>query len=359
MKKIKLPDAITSLADIQALAQAGFDNWQHFGEVKATFRGDLLLLDYSSRAHIINRWNYFERVARGLVLNHKTGEIVARPFDKFFYWLTSDHKTSGHITTITEKVDGSLGILFRNNGQYHVTTKGTFFSPQARWATKYLRDTYDLTGLGDEWTLLFEIIYPENRIIVDYGDKTDLVLLAARNRFTGAYLPFFPDLYTLSERFGFTLPRVFNFNSVDDIIAATSDDYDNFEGWIAEFSDGMRFKFKTDRYLEIHRYIRELDFASVLNAVREDNIDYILNMMPDENLGSVYEWVEHIRETVAHINAKTVQAFVNAPRRSSAEYEAWIQQHHPQLTRYLMALWQGKDIEPLIYAHAFTNGNNS
>lgn len=355
MKQIKLSDSIESIADIQQLAQAGFDNWQHFGEVNVTQRGDLLLFDYTTRAHMRNLWNYFERVSRGLVLDHGTGEIVARPFDKFFYWLASDMRTSGHIVNITEKVDGSLGILFRHKGQFQITTKGSFFSPQARWATKYLRDTFDLTGLGEEWTLLFEIIYPDNHIVVDYGDREDLVLLAARNRFTGEYMPFFPDMYLLAERYGFTLPQVYRFNSVDDIIAQTSGAYQNFEGWIVEFSDGQRFKFKTDRYIEMHRYARELDFPAVLQAVRDDEIDYLATMLPDEMQIKVYEWVDTIRETMQHIKANTVQAFVQAPRQSSAAYTAWVQAQHPELERYLMALWHGENIEPLIYRHAFND----
>jgi hypothetical protein len=81
------PTEITSLEEIIELAKDGFDNWTQYGYVNVTERGDLLLFDYTTRAHIANRWNFFERVCRGLIINKKTGEIVARPFDKFFYWL--------------------------------------------------------------------------------------------------------------------------------------------------------------------------------------------------------------------------------------------------------------------------------
>ncbi|MDQ7036883.1 MAG: RNA ligase [Anaerolineae bacterium] len=183
MRKIN-PTEITAIAEIQELAKSGFNNWTQYGDVKVTERGDLLLFDYTTQAHIANRWNFFERVCRGLIINQQTGEIVARPFDKFFYWLSDGRKVSGHIINITEKLDGSLGILFRHKGDYLITTKGSFFSPQARWATKFLNDHFDLSNLPEQWTLLFEIIYPENRIIVDYGKQEDLILLAARNRHT-------------------------------------------------------------------------------------------------------------------------------------------------------------------------------
>src|SRR5262245_12579260 len=97
------PDEIHSIEDIQTLAKQGFENWLQYGDVNVSRRGDLLLFDYTTAAHIANRWNFFERVSRGLIVNRRTGEIVARPFDKFFYWLNG-HKPNGHIVTVTEKI---------------------------------------------------------------------------------------------------------------------------------------------------------------------------------------------------------------------------------------------------------------
>jgi RNA ligase len=349
------PIEITSIAEIIELAKSGFENWTQYGYVNVTERGDLLLFDYTTRAHIANRWNFFERVCRGLIINKKTGEIVARPFDKFFYWLAAGRKVSGHIVSITEKIDGSLAILFRHKGEYHITTKGSFFSPQARWATKFLNDHFDLSNLPEQWTLLFEIIYPDNRIIVDYGKQEDLILLAARNRHTGEYMPFFPDLYQMAQEYGFTLPKVYQYNSIEDLIIQTGGNYDNFEGWVVEFSDGQRVKFKTDRYVEVHRYIRQLDFPNVLQAVRNGDIDYLTTLIPDDFLEQVYEWIIEIQEMVQHINAKTVQAFVQAPRTNGDVFRQWVNEHQPELAPYLLAMWEGKDIEPLIYKLAFTD----
>ncbi|HRF99146.1 MAG TPA: hypothetical protein PLZ51_28235, partial [Aggregatilineales bacterium] len=74
------------------------------------------------------------------------------------------------------KMDGSLGILYRWQGAYYIATRGNFDSDQAIWATIFLRTHYDLHNLADEYTLLFEIIYPDNRIVVNYGQRQDLVL---------------------------------------------------------------------------------------------------------------------------------------------------------------------------------------
>lgn len=353
MKNIVLPQSIESLADIQALAQAGFKNWRNYGDVHVSEHGDLLLFDYTSQAQFANRWNFFERSARGLIVSRQTGEIVARPFDKFFQWFAGGRKARGHIVTVTEKVDGSLGILYRQQGAYHIATKGSFVGHQAIWATKFLNEHFDLSNLGNEWTLLFEIVYPDNRIILDYGQREDLVLLAARNRFTGDYLPFFPDLYQLAETYGFSLPKVYTFNNVEELLIATGTHENNIEGWVVEFSDGQRFKFKTDRYIELHQALEQVNFRQILAAVAEGRSEKLLALVPDEFLDLVQGWIDEIEATVQAISSRVVTLFLSAPRQSRKEYLAWVKNQEADLAPYLLAFYEGQALEPLIYEREF------
>ncbi|MDQ7036884.1 MAG: hypothetical protein Q9P01_19225 [Anaerolineae bacterium] len=159
----------------------------------------------------------------------------------------------------------------------------------------------------------------------------------------------------MAQDYSFTLPKVYQYNSVDDIISNTGGHYDNFEGWVAEFSDGQRVKFKTDRYVEIHRHIRKLNFPNVLQAVRNNDIDYLTTLIPDDFLEEVYEWIIEIQETVQHINTQTVRAFVQAPRTNGDIFRQWVNENQPELALYLLAMWEGRDIESLIYRHAFTD----
>ncbi|MBL1136963.1 MAG: hypothetical protein HND46_16775 [Chloroflexi bacterium] len=352
MKTSKPLPSIESIADIQHLAMQGFDNWLLYGHVNVIPRGDLLLFDYNTGAYIAYEWRFFERVSRGLILNRRTGEIVARPFDKFFYWLRGP-KATGHIVTVTEKIDGSLGILYRHKGEYHIATKGSFFSPQARWATQFLRQNFDLTDLPNDLTLLFEIIYPDNRIIVDYEGRQDLVLLAARNRFTGDFLPFFPDVYELAQRYGFTLPRVYHFNNVNDIIAQTGQINANFEGWVVEFSDGQRFKFKLDEYVEIHQLLRGLDFKAVLQGLAGGKINRVLDVVPEVFLGDVKRWAEEIQIALVDLKEQVAAVFDVAPKADAVSFEAWVKTEHPALEPYLLAMFNGEDLDRVIYQHAF------
>jgi RNA ligase len=313
----------------------------------------LLLFKYTAKAQYGGRWNFFERVSRGLIVNCATGEIVARPFDKFYNWLEQGRTAGGHIVTITEKLDGSLGILFRVDDGYRIATRGAFRSEQAEWATRFLIANYDLRDLPNELTLLFEIIYPGNRVVVDYSGREALVLLAARNRFTGDYLPFYPAVYELGLRYGFPLPTVYQFNNITEILERTGTLDLSEEGYVVEFADGQRFKFKGDKYLELHRLIFGLSFNNTLAAVAAKNVAYIREQIPDEFLVQFNQWVEEIEATVTAVKQQVQTAFEMAPTDSRKEFAIWVQANHKELAPYLFAVLDGKPLDPIIYRLAF------
>lgn len=393
---------IESVQDIARLAQEGFTDWATLGDVSVKQKGNLLLFSYTPAAQYAGRWNFLERASRGLIINRRTGEVVARPFDKFFNWGEGGRKApyTAHIVNVYEKLDGSLGILYRDKG-YKIATRGSFPStPQeversynewarknrlpeqswdelvrygamtqwstlrkmewqppaslaSTWATDFLNKNHDLSDLPEEWTLLFEIIYPHGRILVDYGGREELVLLAARNRFSGDYLPFYPDLYEMAQRYGFSTPRTYHFSNVTDIIAQAGQLDFNQEGWVVEFSNGERYKIKGDAYLELNKLVSGLSFRSTLQAVMEGRVEQSRQLIPEEFLGEFNGWVEAIETKVTEVSANVEQAYQAAPQTSRKDFALWVQQHHRDLAPYLFALADGRPIEPLIYKMAF------
>lgn len=341
-----------NIRQLQQLILQGETGWDQYGDVRAIYRGDLVLFNYTSTAQYNRRWNWFERVSRGLILNTKSGEVVARPFDKFYNWLEGGRKISGHIITITAKIDGSLGVLYRDNG-YKVATRGSFDGEQAIWATNHLK-WYNLDGLPDELTLLFEIVYPDNRIVVDYGTMEELILLAARNRFTGEYLPFYPNLYELADARGFMTPEVFDFNNVDAIIEACGCLSAENEGWVVEFSDGQRVKFKGDRYVELHRLVTNATFKRVLEAVRNNTYMWMVRDVPDEFMDQIQEWKQEIDQIVRHTIEKVETAYGKIKDVSDRKAFATLANtHYRSLAPYLFCKLDGKDYIKMIYKLEF------
>lgn len=341
-------DEITSIEQLQDLVVKNCKrDWSAYGDVSAKYKDNLILFNYTAAAQYNRRWNFFERISRGLILDCDTGEIVARPFDKFFNWLEDGRKSRGHIVTIAEKMDGSLGILYRHNGEYYIATRGSFDSEQAIWATEHLRKNHDLSNLKDSVTLLFEIIYPENRVVLDYGERADLTLLAIRNRHTGDYLPFFGSVYATGNFFGFALPKVYTFNDVETILAKTGEIED--EGYVVEFSDGERFKFKGDRYLELHKLIHGLSYKNTVKAFMRGELQAIRDQIPDEFLKQFNQWVNHIESAHEKLMEEISVALEDAPDTLDRKtFALWVMQVHKELSGFIFARVDGKSMDKAV-----------
>lgn len=142
---------------------------------------ELSILNYSKDATWANKWDDVLCKCRGLIYNNLSGEIVARPFEKFFNYGQPGAAEFAltDMLTATDKADGSLGILYKNPlGNYEIATRGSFASEQAVMADNIYYQKYHGTWIPRSGvTYLFEIVYPENRIVLDYGDMSDLILI--------------------------------------------------------------------------------------------------------------------------------------------------------------------------------------
>lgn len=348
---------IQTISDLQELVRAGEVDWKQYGEVNAMYQDGLVLFNYSQSAQFAGRWNFFERISRGLILDVVTGEIVARPFDKFFNYGERTNDTA--IVDITEKMDGSLGVLYRHKGDHKIATRGSFNSDQAKWATRHLQENYQLSYLSDEYTLLFEIIYPANRVVVNYGDFADLVLIGARNRYTGqeitrGELEYFADAHDLRT------PKAYTFNSMDEILTAAKALSANDEGWVIRYADGERLKIKGDAYRLAHKIMTGVTFNRVLEAVRDGLFDKMIEGVPDEFLAQIKAWKFEIDGTVDIVKDNVRSALEYAPQGTQKEFALWVQANYPKtMQSYLFSAKAGRDISPLIYRLAFEKRANS
>lgn len=345
---------LTTMTQLQALVRGGFTDWRSLGDVYAKYKDGLVLFNYSPEAQFAGRWNWFERVSRGLILDAETGGIVARPFDKFFNWGEGGRMTDAPLVNVTEKMDGSLGIAYMWRGQWHVATRGSFDSEQAQWATEWLRPKVKSIS-ATKVTMLFEIIYPENRVVVDYGDRAELVLLAARELVTGDYATR-ATVAEIAEIYGFATAGQWNINKVDEIVSACERIDANNEGFVAEFADGQRFKFKGDAYKELHRLVCGLSFKNTLEAVANGKVDEVRAAIPDEFLGQFNEWVQEIGDKYQEVAAQVEAGFALAPKGNRKEFALWATKSNPSFAPYLFAKLDGRDYAPLIYKREFQGG---
>ena len=117
----------------------------------------------------------------------------------------------------------------------------------------------DLGTLDREYTYLFEIIYPSNRIVVDYCSSRRLVLLAAVHTQTGIVLEH-PQLNwsDIAQTYPATnLPEWLK--SIDQ----TQAELHNHEGFILKWPNGFRLKDKLADYVRLHRIITRVQAKDI------------------------------------------------------------------------------------------------
>lgn len=213
----------------------------------------LLILNYTRTAQYKSVWNEVTTACRGIIVHAGTGEVLARPFGKFFNYGESEELGQLHGPVhVTDKADGSLGILFHDvHGSPTIATRGSFTGEQATHATAVYRDRYaSHWSPNPDWTYLFEIVYPDNRIVLNYGAQDDLVLLTAIETATGHTVAFADAVANWPG----PVVETFGYSSLAEALAAP--DRDDREGLVVHFTDtDIRVKVKYTEYKRMHRLL--------------------------------------------------------------------------------------------------------
>ncbi|WP_328971982.1 RNA ligase [Streptomyces sp. NBC_00239] len=307
----------------------------------------LSLYTYTRACQYEQVWNTATTRCRGLVADDVTGTVVALPLPKFFN--VGEHEAGRPYAPalpdepfeVYDKVDGSLAVVFHYADRWQVASRGSFTSEQATWAQRRL-DTADTTALTPGVTYLAEILYPQNRIVVDYGDRRDLVLLAAFDA-AGAEVPL-ADAAPAWAGIGsvvtvwpaMPLPELIALttsNTRPDGAGATGTDA---EGFVLRFASGVRAKAKFSEYVRLHKVltgVTERDiwrshgiqrFAGLpagqvaqalgcsvadVEASGDKPLDALLEQVPDEFDAWVRERIEGMETAAARREAAVDEAF--------------------------------------------------
>lgn len=361
---------MTTLRDIfdydafLAQVQAGFI------AVKQHPTANLSIANYTPAAQYNDMRTPEVESSRGLIFKTDTLEVVARGFRRFYNWDDSGQPYPPHGPMIlSTKFDGSLGILYADpvDGSLAIATRGSFASDQSLHATEHLREVLFIDSMDDHiggvpirrefdyllergFTPVFEIIYPQNRIVVDYQGADRLVLLDVIHNRTG--FSNFDEFDALSwpDKADKRLLPGFSDSITHDIPRGE-------EGFVLYWpGSGFRCKMKSAEYVELHRIVTGLSKKSVWEMLGQGKtVSDIKENVPDE----LFAWVD---ETVAEFNDATA-AIVD---QAYADYDAiknidpWLvsddrnrgrfareAQNFPATRAYLFMILDGKQPEDL------------
>lgn len=214
---------------------------------------------------------------RGLILDSADNwNIVAFPFTKFFnYGEGHAAQIEWSSARVQEKLDGSLCVLSWHHGRWNVSTSG---SPDASGNVNdqgfTFKDLFWKTfnemglkvpsegafGLTHEYTFMFELMTPYNRVVVRH-EKPRLVLIGVRKNKTGqeSYVSKWCGCYPVVQEFPL--------QSFDQILA-TFDTMDPLkqEGYVVVDAQFNRVKVKSPAYVAFH-HLKDSLTATKKNVV--------------------------------------------------------------------------------------------
>lgn len=276
------------------------DQMLHEGYIRAQQHPDdpyLTIYNYTDKAQIEGVWNPATLACRGLIIRYEKdggslqGRVVARPFDKFFNLSEQPNAIRYDLPVRAyDKMDGSLGILYMApDGLPAIATRGSFSSPQAQHATEVYRERYHgkWEPSVDTETYLFEIIYPENRIVLNYGDRDDLVLLGSRAILSGDIL----DPWTAQDFDGWPGPMSEVLYEGPMSGALALEDRPNAEGVVLRYGDSTQVKVKQADYVALHKIVFGLNERAVWEHLSSGKgINEMLDGLPDE----FHSWVRGV-----------------------------------------------------------------
>jgi len=313
---------------------------------------DLYIYNYSPKAQFLPRSQWSETLsrARGLVLD-ESGRQVARSFDKFWNYDESFVPPSGEACYVSPKIDGSLILVLQYEGKLIFATRGSFVSDQAKEAEKIYQEKYGFwPNLGE--TLVFEVIYPENRIVVDYGDMRDLHLLSA---FDGDY-EYRPDVLRLYVQEDDELkvnPTYFKNDFSKYIESAKIIKGERDEGWVLRcWPSNLRVKIKGEDYFRLHRLIFNTSQKTIWEMLKSgQSVEELAASCGHSQFAT---WIKETALTLqashANLNSLVLSVWWHRPVGvSRKDFAAWAKQQSPSITPFMFALLDGKDISDMLW----------
>lgn len=305
---------------------------------------DVNLYNYSDKTQYSRNWNEYTIACRGLIVKDD-GEIVGRPFPKFFNYDEVENIPWDSNFKIYPKLDGSL-IIVSGGGKY-IASRGSFESEQVEWAKQIIQK--EKYVFDNRYTYLFELIHPENRIIVNYGDKVALILLAVIETSTGIE----KDIKDFSDYFHIVDIFETNIKNENDLLKLN---YENEEGFVILFENGLRIKIKFETYKRLHRLRSNLSTSSILENLK--NSKDVFQGIPDEFYPFIQEQVNILTEIFNANEQKAKEVYLNVKDLESRK-EIAIKMNElsvePHIKSAVFSMLDGKDYKHSLWSYIEKN----
>ena len=233
------------------------------------------------------------RECRGLIFNTETGNLISRPYHKFFNAGEKEETQLNKINLyephiVLEKLDGSMIRPIPTPEGFRLATKAgvtdVAMNAEVFVADKSHYARFIHKCLSINVTPIFEWVSRKNRIVVDYPTD-NLILTGMRYNNTGNYVDYqvMKDYAT-----SWTIPVV---KAVDGLSVQNIElfvkqvrEWDDGEGVVLRFDTGRMVKVKADDYVLRHKSKDAINQEkNVLQIILEDAVDDLVPLLTPED----------------------------------------------------------------------------
>jgi T4 RnlA family RNA ligase len=245
------------------------------------------------------------RECRGIILDElDNNRPVCIPFFKFgnfgeSYVPEIDWSTA----RVQEKVDGSIIKLWHCRGTWHVSSNSEIDARNAHINSALLSgaprtslytlfmEAWHKTGVNIEsldknYTYIFELTSPHNRIVMKYEDVAIRHIGTRHNC----------ALQECELDIGVAKPKTFPFNGLDECIESAKQMGDDDEGYVVVDQDYNRLKIKSPRYVALNHLVQGVTtLGNIVEIIQKNEQEEFLAYFP-EYRGAFSKIVDGIEE---------------------------------------------------------------
>lgn len=312
--------------------------------------------------------------ARGVILDlsGRKPRVVCRAFDKF------GNFGEGYVDEIDwdsarvqEKVDGSIVKLWFDRGEWRISSNGCIDAFKAELSSGFsigdlfvsLFDDFLWDKLEKEYTYIFELVSPYNKVVVDYG-VSKLYLIGKRHNESGREV--------IPEDLGMARPAEYYLTSLEECIKAAealnSEESEEVkaEGFVVVDKNFHRIKVKSPLYVAQHHIkTKQPNLADLVLIYKRNEWTEFLNYFPvyKEKFAKINTYFVNLK--IELVRGQYYWDYYMQDRRSFAEkmkdnkyrgwmweaikyddwsYERVMELPHEQLARIVKKFYEGEEL---------------
>lgn len=342
------------------------EDWQEF---KVMEKGWYTVINYmvafeETFSHVRHRSIHnmkIRRECRGLIFDTATGNLLSRPYHKFFN-VGEREETKEEIINwslphvILEKLDGSMIRPIPTPEGFRLATKAgiTDVAMNAEYfiADKPEYSSFIVAMFNGGMTPIFEWCSRKNRIVVDYPEDK-LILTGIRNTVKGNYLP---DYNMVELGLNYDIPVVKSIarcDSYDENILDAIRMWDDGEGVVIRFDNGHMVKVKADEYILRHRSKEQINSEkNIIQVILNDSVDDMIPLLTPEDAQRLKDFQEQFWGSVDEVSTDLLKIFVGGdilyPDKKDFAVEFVNTMILPIHRPFMFGLKQGKDCKKML-----------